>query len=80
MNWVIDLDTILEATDLNPDLCDWDDIKKAMKEAIHQTLVLASENAKVVVTNPEEHHFAEDYRDYMSVDKQSILDVEKLIK
>lgn len=51
-------------------------IKKAMKEAIHQALVLASEHA-----NTETIGISDGYEcwDVTSVDKQSILNVEKLI-
>lgn len=49
------------------------DFKKCMKEAIHQALVLASENA-VAKENPADYGSGDIW-----VDKQSILDVEKLI-
>ena len=49
------------------------DLAVSMKEAIHQALVLASENATATVK------FV-DYDDAIGiVDKQSVLDVEKLI-
>lgn len=49
------------------------ELRFCMKEAIHQALVLASEKA----TAKEKHGLA---GIWFEVDKQSILDVEKLIK
>jgi hypothetical protein len=74
----IDLDAIIskmederEDYDLSNDF-----MKVCMKEAIHQALVLASE--KATATAILTHY---DHNSYIGVvDKQSILDVEKLIK
>ena len=46
-----------------------EEVKRGMKEAIHQALVLASEVAPIY-----------DEQGEVTQDKQSILDVEKLIK
>jgi len=48
----------------------FDQAKRCMKEAIHQSLVLASENATVDISEGGSD---------IGVDKQSILDIEKLI-
>lgn len=52
-------------------------IREAMIEACKQTLVLASENARTKAMESYHHH---EYHYDQVVDKQSILDVEKLIK
>ena len=52
----------------------WQETKEFMKEAIHQALVLASEKAKAEGTIDEDHNVM------AWVDKQSILDITKLIK
>lgn len=49
-----------------------------MTEAIHQALVLASEKGRIIVES-ENNTWANDYTDYMVIDKQSILNIEKLI-
>lgn len=46
-------------------------VRIMMREAIHQALVLASQNAKTLMEEYEPYWFV--------VDKRSILDVEKLI-
>lgn len=62
----IDLDTIMG--DAGVFSTHGQQMKWAMKEAVHQALVLASEKATATI-----------YGDEAIVDKQSILDVEKLI-
>lgn len=64
----IDLDAIMK--DAGAFSTHGQQIRWAMKEAIHQTLVLASEKAETT----------EDSAGNKIVDKQSILDVEELIK
>jgi hypothetical protein len=71
----IDLDAILEKECwllYTQGVATKETVGKAMKEAIHQAVVLASEKAH---TNTENCVYA----DQAIVDKQSILDVEKLI-
>jgi len=73
----IDLDAIIDETN-------WlgsksrEVAKELMKKAIHQALVLAAENAKCI----DEGNIGGDgeWHSYYIVDKQSILDTEKLIK
>lgn len=69
----IDLDAIIEKSDLNPDTTDLDDVKKCIKEAVHQALVLASEQPPTKVYMPHGGYLTG------GIDKQSILEVEKLI-
>lgn len=69
----IDLDVIIDqdAIAKHMDVIDKSATRECMKEAIHEALVLASEKAKVK-WYPEDGTM-------QGVDKQSILDVEKLI-
>lgn len=85
----IDLDAIIK--DAGAFSTHGQQMKWAMKEAIHQALVLASESAKleieyyksvtmhnrtgIDIKYDDSKHFAEK----VFVDKQSILDIEKLI-
>ncbi len=77
MNDKIDLDAIIKKAENEREewLLDDSFMKLCMKEAIHQTLVLASEKAVAGCIH--------DHRDgggmIAVVDKQSILDVDKLI-
>jgi len=52
-----------------------EDAKKALLSVIHKTLILASKNAVVAIAFKSNNHVGQ----YI-VDKQSILDVEKLVK
>jgi hypothetical protein len=71
----IDLDAIINSNPMTAILSvvHKDRIKMLIADGIHQALVLASENAKVTAYDyePDQRHY---------VDKQSILDTEKLIK
>lgn len=73
----IDLDAILQQEYKLDGPIFSDRIKRCMKEAIHQALVLASENATI----KGEYKIAIEGNGFTehTVDKQSILDVEKLI-
>lgn len=86
----IDLDAILEdkvgrMEDFQQEMC----IKEAMKEAIHQALVLVSEKAELAwkrgylehITNDKQEVCFEHHNNstIYYIDKESILDVEKLI-
>lgn len=76
----IDLDIIIKKMEDQREDYDLSDnfMKACIKEGIHQVLVLAGKKAKVIVTDPDSN-WMQNYTDYMSVDKQSILDIEKLI-
>lgn len=71
----IDLDAIIEKSDLNPDTTDLDDVKKCIKEAVHQALVLASKKATIDFVWTDICGRFEP----TGVNSQSILDVEKLV-
>lgn len=88
----IDLDIIIEQVyQARGDYsCSRDTIKNMMRKAIHQALVLASEKARLRGDSKysegpdftdEVSHLGADYSEFTyRVDKQSILDVNKLIK
>lgn len=76
----IDLDSIMvnELWDGN----DTELIKRYLKEAIHQTLILVKKKGRVIVhpeTEVDDMHHAKQYVDYMTVDEKSIDNIEKLI-
>lgn len=92
MGTTIDLDAIIDeiAPDRNKAI-EMNTTKQCMKESIHQALVLASENATLCTYKYDEfgekiehdnlgQEITEDSKSYISVYKQSILDVELLIK
>lgn len=77
MNNIIDLDKIIsQSGTFWPEDVKFQ-IRIYLKEAIQQALILASENA--LVESYYEGNTGSEYKDFR-VKKQSILDVEKLIK
>lgn len=76
----IDLDAIIQSVypSLNAGPNESPNLKKLMKEAIHQALVLFAKKGRII--NMPNFSFADDYTDYMMIDERSILEVEKLIK
>jgi hypothetical protein len=79
----IDLDAIINAHPkfglFNPTGTIGEDIRAMLKEAIHQALVLASEKAQVYYAKHDSTTQPGTISITVKVDKQSILDVEKLI-
>lgn len=73
----IDLDAIIHKQDIDFSFSPGNlfKVKLAMREAIHQFAVLASENATI-----DDGNGSAVYADQVTVDKQSILDCEKLVK
>lgn len=77
----IDLDAILQQEYKLDGPIFSDRIKRCMKEAIRQTLVLVSENAtyKAISIEPNKENIFTLINMKIIIDKQSILDIEKLI-
>jgi hypothetical protein len=74
----IDLDAIMDSKNVDENGFSYDTVKWLMKETAKQALVLASENATATAHENPHDYGAGDL--WATVNKQSILDIEKLIR